>query len=714
MKGPGSLAVTVVALLALSGCNCSGLGERTDCGEFAGVLDAYCGAIERCPDLYPLAIRNRQECIDTLCFVLTCRLESDEVNNVRTFKVEQQKPIVDSTRVQGCVGYLNQSTCAALAADMHSGSTGSSSGTTEPKNACDGLLRFDDTGSSGVGPGMSCENDSCQQGLYCTQTQLDADAGAMTCRTCKVLPGIGEKCTPSYSACAAGLVCDRGAGAYTCIVPLANGASCQDSEACASKFCNSGTRQCDPGGKPGEACAAKTDCRQGFCNAQGACEDLHKGGQACSANEQCANNRCDPGTGVCGLPDGSTCQTYNDAMCASGNCDDPTQKCAPRKADGAQCQSAVECVSNYCNSSTRTCTPHCYTDRDCAAGEWCNNNSGSNSYCLPLKADGESCQGDEECVAQNCRSNDKCGPPPGLGDACVVGECYPAGHCSGGVCVKGKAPGEACAALDECQAPYICREKTCQAMNLACRPGKLDEGCAFLRVCDEATWCDMSTGFVCKAKKAQGSSCSQGSECAAGLTCVYGNSGGTCSPQLALGEACVQATDCLAGLNCVRVAGGTSSTCQAPPAGNPCGYNEPCPSGFFCTSRDFCEPQKPQGASCSGGSSSEECADGLYCESTCKPKGSVGDACASYRPCKSELHCDSSTSKCVADAALGQPCSTSSNECEPTLFCDTSASPAVCAAKRGTGGACSGDEQCQSGACYGSFGCLVGDACVMP
>ena len=280
--------------------------------------------------------------------------------------------------------------------------------------------------------------------------------------------------------------------------------------------------------------------------------------------------------------------------------------------------------------------------------------------------------------------------------------------------MKGKQPGEACESLDQCQAPYICREKTCQAMNLACRAGKLNEGCAYLRVCDEATWCDVSNGFVCKARKAEGTSCNQAAECTKGLTCVIGASGGTCGQRAAAGATCVTGTDCAEGLNCVRGSTGTGSTCLAGPAGSPCDYNTPCPTGYFCNqSRDYCEPRKVAGASCSGGSSSTECADGHYCDSTCKLLEALGNSCASYRPCRPELHCDSSTSMCVADVAVGQQCS-SSNECVPEAYCSYSMSPATCVAKSGTSGPCTGDEQCVSGTCYSGFGCLVGDACVMP
>lgn len=703
-------AVALWAVVSLSGCACSGLGERTDCGDFAPVLDAYCGAIERCPDLYPLATRNRQDCVDTLCWAITCSLESDQVNGVRTFTIEQRTPVVDSTRVQGCVGYLNGATCDALAADMSSSSS-SSTGTSEPRSACQGLLSFEDNGSSGgVGVGMSCENTSCQEGLFCAPQELDRDAGALTCQTCKKLPGIGEPCNTSGN-CVAGLTCVYRSGQTECIVPLADGEACQSSSDCASKFCNPGPRTCDPGGKPGEPCAARTDCRQGFCNASGACENLHQNGEACAANEQCLNARCDPGTGICGLPDGATCQASNDSMCASGYCDNATLRCSARKPDGQSCQDATECQSNYCNYSSRTCTQHCNTDTDCAAGEYCDWDT---NRCLTLRADGEACQDDQECLAGNCRQNDTCGLPPKIGEACTTGECYPAGYCSNGVCVKGKQPGEACEGIQECQAPYLCREKTCQAMNLACRPGKLNEGCAFLRVCDESTWCDSGAGFVCKAKKTQGSTCSQAEECGAGLTCVYGAEGGTCSPRGGEGATCTSGNDCLAGLNCVRSSTSTTSTCMAGPAGQPCDYDTPCPDGYFCnSSRDFCEAKKVAGVRCSGSTTSEECADGLYCDSTCKPLESLGAQCASYRPCRPELHCDSSTSQCVADAALGQSCS-SSNECEPALYCNTSVSPATCAAKKGAGEMCTGDAQCLSATCYSGYGCLVGDACVMP
>jgi hypothetical protein len=704
-------AVLAWTALVLASCNCGGLGslgERTDCGDFAPVLDSYCGAIERCPSLYPIATRSRQECIDVLCWALTCHLESDRVGGVRTYTIEQNKPVVDQSRVSGCTSYLNTATCEALASDMNSSSS-SSSGTTQPRNACDGLFSFEDSSSGGVGAGANCESDSCQSGLYCERQELNRDAGALTCRTCKVLPAVGEKCASQSPSCATGLVCDNSTTG-TCILPKPDGDSCTSSEVCLSKFCNQGTKVCDPNGQAGDACTQRQDCRMGFCNSAGACEDLHKNGTACTANDQCLNYRCETATGVCGVADGTTCQMYNHSMCASGFCDGTILKCAPRKADGTACTDANECLSDYCNFSTRTCQPHCNSDTECAAGEYCDSSA---QRCQTLRDDGQACSDSDQCKTGNCRSNDTCGKRPGIGDACTLGECYPAGYCSNGICQKGKGPGEACEAIDQCQAPYICREKTCQAMNLACRPGKLNEGCAYLRVCDSATYCDTAAGFVCKAKKAAGATCTQAEECSAGFTCISS----TCTARGGEGTTCSTSNDCTEGFNCVRSSSGTGSTCVAPPAGTPCEYDKPCPSGYWCnTSGDVCEPRKASGARCSGSTSSSECADGLYCDSTCKPLNDVDAGCASYRPCKPELHCDSNTSKCEIDATLGQPCtgSSSSDECAPELYCNTNMSPYACAQKQGTGGACTSDEQCLSGDCYSGYGCLAGDQCVMP
>ncbi len=75
--------IILTAAIACSGCGDKGDATQTceDCGPFGDLLGALCDYIDRCPDaVYPIAYRNRDECIAILNFALTCRLRRRSVS----------------------------------------------------------------------------------------------------------------------------------------------------------------------------------------------------------------------------------------------------------------------------------------------------------------------------------------------------------------------------------------------------------------------------------------------------------------------------------------------------------------------------------------------------------------------------------------------------------------------------------------------------------
>ncbi len=83
----------------------------------------------------------------------------------------------------------------------------------------------------------------------------------------------------------------------------------------------------------------------------------------------------------------------------------------PEVGDGGACSEGYECTSGFCDgasdSADGTCTPKpgageaC--DFTCADGLYCGfDQTTSMELCQPIKANGEACDGDDECESDNC------------------------------------------------------------------------------------------------------------------------------------------------------------------------------------------------------------------------------------------------------------------------------------------------------------------------
>jgi hypothetical protein len=730
-----------VGALAVAGCGGGGDGGEAsgcaDCGPYADVLDGFCAAMDRCPDaLYPVAYRNRGECVAIMAWATTCRLEDDEVNDVHHYKLRRTIPTASGPGVAACLSWLKGATCTDIARmnqeedeDSESGGGGPDAGVAA--SPCQGVFRIpeeDDDGDGSSTPGAAGEpcrrgdSRSCRAGLYCASAVFTPATGTESCATCTLLPGDGQPCGNGYY-CAQDLYCrpgdwtapDRGG---TCRPPEADGAACLSGDQCRSGFCrrpSGALGACDPGGRAGASCSLMADCRYPlFCDPPTSrCAEPGPPGAPCTLDVQCASRRCDTASGGCGVPDGGACRSGTD--CRSGYCNSSTRTCGSRKAVGEACASYDECQSGDCRN--RVCAERCSSQRPCPTGQFCDSGT---QQCRTLGADGAACDDDETCLSGWCSSSDRCAKKPAVGDACSrSSDCYPLGFCSGGRCAARLAPGEACTALDSCREPFLCRRGHCELINLACAPARAGSMCAYLRICEDGAFCDLQDAFTCKPRKASGDSCLQTGDCAADLYCrTDAASGPVCAARLAAGSTC-QGDQCAPGLHCVGDR--SARTCQPGPAGQPCNSEQPCPEGFHCDDDGACQAPLPSGGEC--WRSGVPCAEGLFCDFTngCRPSKQQGEPCSSNAPCLTTLRCLGAPATCQPRARAGEPCTSSGSAveeggCEQGLHCqyDPTIKMTVCQTARATGASCTADLQCETGVCGQSQHCVTATSCNMP
>ncbi|MBK7859425.1 MAG: hypothetical protein IPJ65_12540 [Archangiaceae bacterium] len=679
--------LVVAAALCVVSCNCGSKNEPVPgsgmlCGDFSPILASMCGVLDRCKDVspYPIAYTSRAECTDILCWALTCRYDGTTI--------KQSIPQNDAQKQAACSQWLDQATCAVF--------KGSMAGT-----PCDGVLLIA-TGDGTDGPkkaGEACNGDTCAKDLFCPQSRYDADAGLATCRTCTPLRTEGQAC--GSFGCVESLNCEYqpDAGASFCRAPHPAGFMCNGTAQCLSGFCNYRTFECDDGGKPGDPCTAQNDCRSGnYCGSNGTCTVSVANGGPCTDDAQCLYAYCDQPTSICGAPLDGGCSS-NSAHCASLYCNGQNH-CDQARARGESCTQDAECTTRYC-SFARLCADRCTSDAQCDGG-FCDFGS---SECRSKRPDGQGCDTDHDCLSENCSPDDVCVTPKGPGGACTTnGDCTFDAFCLSGTCQARGQPGASCTGLDTCLQPYVCIDSKCTLINLACRPGKPGEQCAFFRVCDQTSYCDLSDKLQCKARAMSGAMCSSDDQCLDGYC-----ESSLCVAKKPDGQGCSEARQCKAGSSCVQ------GTCKPSLAGMACDtYDLPCPSGYWCTTRDVCAPDLQAGESCSSGSSREHCAAGLYCDQSgykCAPRLSPDAGCDGFVDfeCTDSYYCDRSLSpaRCAPSPGPGESCDFRSG-CAPGLYCYATS----CVAKKANGEHCSDDGECASATCDSSVGCVAGSLCV--
>lgn len=298
-----------------------------------------------------------------------------------------------------------------------------------------------------------------------------------------VWPAGLDRSLPSSGACVEGL--------------CAEGARCSSSATCAMPT-------------SGAACGSVGDCPDGeVCGDDGTCRGLALDGAGAS----------------CGGPDACT----GDLRCLAAT----RRACAPL-APGASCTSDDGCVAGeYCAEGTCVAAPGegaaCGNGVACAEGLACAFAPGPDEgTCRPFPTSGEPCAlgtfGPFVC-AEGLACRDRfCGPIPGEGDDCAVGDV----RC---------AEGLGCAVEGE---RSVCRARVGDG-----EPCMLDD------TCEAGTFCDFSENR-CRTYFASGEVCRAGNECGPSGACVPDETATTfrCTERPGVGEACFLDDSCETGLVC--------------------------------------------------------------------------------------------------------------------------------------------------------------------
>jgi len=224
-----------------------------------------------------------------------------------------------------------------------------------PKTCAD-LNRTCGTASDGCGNMLSCD-DGMQNG-----TETDVDCGGGTGNSCSQLCALGKKCTKG-SDCTNGF----------CVDGVCCNSSCTGTcQACSAVKKGGGTDgTCGPiavDTDPDNECTDQGVMSCGFngtCNGAGACAKYASGtvcvAGSCMGGVAVPNRTCN-GSG--------TCQTVMSTSC------------------GAYVCGATACLTS------------CTSDAECAATAYC-----SLPNCVPKKAAGQPCGGNNECISGSCSAN---------------------------------------------------------------------------------------------------------------------------------------------------------------------------------------------------------------------------------------------------------------------------------------------------------------------
>ena len=304
-------------------------------------------------------------------------------------------------------------------------------------------------------------------------------------------------------------------------VPVANGTSCDDSNACTSgDYCSAGT------------CVGSTFTQ-------------------CAAIDQCHDvGVCNPQTGNCSNPtmtNGTICDDYNRCStfdtCVDGVC---------IGSDFVQCNASDQCHEiGTCDPFTGSCSdPISYNNKTCTDGDLCTYDDTCNQgLCIgqPVICN----QTTDQCHIQGTCQADTgiCSNPPAQnGTSCSDGNlCTSLDACYGGVCISGTPV--ICSASDQCHESGTCdplsgncsnpisvNTKSCDDYNSCTQTDTCDNGicvgsnpviCSAMGQCYEIGTCDNATGLCSQPYKIDGTPCDDGNLCTQIDTCNYGFCNGT-------------------------------------------------------------------------------------------------------------------------------------------------------------------------------------------
>jgi len=594
--------------------------------------------------------------------------------------------------------------------------------------ATDVTNRCADQGAASCGTDGKCDGKGACR-LYDASTSCAApscpsnQSTAVSGRTCN---GLGV-CQAATNIPCAPYVCN---GSTACLAACTRDADCLPPYICDPK-----TNRCGNLKRPGQACAATSECLTGLFCVDGVC---------------CVSSGC------------SLCTSCN-VGASAGNCanvplgqPDPANRCAANPPCGntgfcngaAGCQLAattVSCGTESCTGSTYTPISHCNGTGACSAatsssctpylcgGTTCRNNCSMDSHCLApytcqgtppnrscaLKPNGTACGAGNECISGSCVNGVCCGSsacgtcqtcngtapgtctPLPAGTAAPSGQCAASppcgntGRCNGASACEQAPSTTSCGPAQSCtgttyQPPSTCTGiGTCNQQPTQSCGSYVCSGTTCLTSCTADTQCSSTSLYctgstsaagTCVAKKANGAACNAAKECSSanctdGVCCTT-SSCGTCQSCAASGNG-----------TCGNVADNSADPHSRCPVTNECGNTGVCVSGA-------CQ-QQPASKACGA---AQSCSGTTYqppshCTGTGTCNQLATQSCGLY-VCSGS----SCRTNCTADSHCADPAN---------YYCNSSGS---CVLKTGNGGACSANNQCSSSHCTDGV-CCTTDSC---
>jgi hypothetical protein len=199
--------------------------------------------------------------------------------------------------------------------------------------------------------------------------------------------------------------------------------------------------------------------------------------------------------------------------------------------------------------------------------------------------------------------------------------------------------------------------------------------------------------------------------------CVVWASGTECSPQVCSTGIETAASYCDGDGTCVDGGATPCGTYRCDSQGlaceTTCSDDGPCAATAYCdTSSSACVAKKTTGLGCTGSNEcvSGYCANGYCCGTaclgnceTCDQSGSIGTCTvvgegAAGDPSCSPYFCDGANGSCPSSCV-------DNTDCVATSYCDNGTVPPTCFGKKGLGGSCTNNTECQSDLCVDGYCC---------
>ncbi len=483
------------------------------------------------------------------------------------------------------------------------------------------------------------------------------------------------------------------------------------------------TMTCDSGTCGTQNTAINTECTEDngqFCDGLGACVECNNAeqcgpGYACEQHvclsEDCINNVLD--------------DHETDIDCGGDLC--------PPCVNGLICEDYSDCESQFCDSLI--CAP-CTGDPDCVpvTDAWCDA-SVEGGTCADKKADGEPCNGSNECLSASCPGDDnvccdtlcnsQCVSCLGSSTGGTDGTCDwvsagtdPDNECGVDSQVSCGSDGTGCSgSSSSCNiwsTSTVCSPVDCTGSTLT--PEGLCDGTGSCNIppsssCDPGYACN-AAGDACIAP----GGCSAQSHCNTGFYCD--TSSGNCVPEELDGTTCNDGYECISGfcvdgVCCNELCNSQCRSCLGASTGAPTDPDGTCASVTNLTDpdvecSDVAGPCGPDGTGCNGHPGNPHCnGSSCTCEEQYPLGGDVLIQCGGTAN-QCELQVDTSTTSCADICAAG------GGEClgywdntgncghsTPGTCADVVWATAICRCSRGCGGgaACVLPFTCQAGDC---------------